>query len=74
MSVEKRKAEDSNGFTRGLSCFRLGVQAPQPRKRACYDPQRRREVGEVRKRRACLRCRHLKLRVCPWLVYRAVTD
>jgi hypothetical protein len=37
--------------------------SPRPRKRAKFAPERREEVKRVRQRRACLRCRLLKITV-----------
>ena len=46
----------------GCTSFSLeGVT--KPRKRACFSQERRKLVGEMRKRSACLRCRILKIPV-----------
>jgi hypothetical protein len=50
-------------------CFRAGNVSPNPRKRAKFAPERREEVKRVRQRRACLRCRLLKITVSASLLY-----
>jgi hypothetical protein len=63
MSSRKRKADTQGGVEDGFSCFAVESQVPQQRQRARYGTQRRQEVRQVRKKRACLRCRLLKIPV-----------
>jgi hypothetical protein len=46
-----------------FSTFRVTKQNSTPRIRAKFGPERRIHVGAVRKRRACLRCRLLQIKV-----------
>jgi len=51
-------------------CFRAGNVPPKPRKRAKFSPERAEEVKRVRERRACLRCRLLKITVSASPLYK----
>jgi hypothetical protein len=53
-------------------CFRVFNVPPRPRKRAKFAHERREEVNKVRKRRACLRCRLLKITVSASPLYESI--
>ncbi len=54
-------AMNPNGPHRGYTTdFSTSPQLPRPKVRGRFTPSRRKEVQEVRKRGACLRCRMLK--------------
>lgn len=55
----KRRKTSKGSFLPGQFCFRFDSADPPVQQRARYSEARRKEVGAIRKARACLRC-HLQ--------------
>ena len=64
---QQRPLPKPRSIARGLPgtfTFRIASDVEPKPKRAKFEPERRMEVANIRKRGACLRCRIMKLPVC----------
>jgi len=62
-TTAKSRAPSTDASRSAFICFGTGNPEQRIRHRAKFNPKRRQEVENVRKRGACLRCRLLKIPV-----------